>query len=375
MNPAFSIPPRSKEHLTPPHIIAERLEGLVGQSFPLVKRPRTDGSNMRKLVAATLGDFDLPDHSESYRIIPNRGKGLPKITREYIDTYLVTSGDSYNLQVWNRIPTSKEPQIEYADGSCLCASDVRFVLVRVDVRTHVILSVLVVTPEYIEENFGSFGAPTIKHQLIISNQRRRQVIAREHSILFLPDTGPIERFSAKVYYRPQRAFNQLPENLGEVFSIEVIRDIVALQLIGRVIDSGGTKSRGQALEQVVLAELGYDVPRGLTLEGQYPDVKNQLLEIKIQDSPTVDLGKYTPAERVEVFPEIGITTKDIRYMIVLMSPLTSQVEGVILSPGANLGDSFSYVTGVSGKCQRAIRMEVFDRYIGMSVFNPSEKHP
>ena len=158
-----------------------------------------------------------------------------------------------------------------------------------------------------------------------------------------------------------------------MLSLEVIRDQVGLPLIGRVIDGAETKNRGQALEQIILEGLGYDVPVGITLEGQYPDIKNQLLEVKIQDSPTVDLGKFTPEERMDVFPDIGISTKDIRYMIVLMDAATSTVEGVILTPGENLGDHFSYVDGISGKSQRSIRMNVFYKYKGQSVFNPSDE--
>lgn len=370
MNPAFGIPPKSKAHLTPPQDIAKRLQVLIGETFPLTGKMRTDGSNMRKLVAATLEAYLLPEPSDAYTVIPEKGKGIPRITREYLDTYIVTSGRSYNLQVWNRIPTSDELQIEYADGSGLCASDVRFVLVRVNTTTYKIESVLVLTPGYIEERFGPFGAPTIKHQLIISNQQRQQVIASEGSLLFIPDTEAVGSSNAKIYTRPQRRFNQFPEQQKEIFSLEIIRDKVARPLIGKVIDSGATKNRGQALEQMILRELGYEVPEGTLLEGQYPDIKNQLMEVKIQDSPTVDLGKFTPAETAEVLPSLGITTQDIRYMIVLMSSDTNQVQGAVLMPGKFLGEYFSYVAGISGKCQRSIRMSIFDKFIGRSIFNP-----
>lgn len=70
MNPAFGIPPKSKAHLTPPQDIAKRLQVLIGETFPLTGKMRTDGSNMRKLVAATLESFPLPEPGDAYFVLP-----------------------------------------------------------------------------------------------------------------------------------------------------------------------------------------------------------------------------------------------------------------------------------------------------------------
>lgn len=373
MNSEWSVPPKSKAHLTSPAILIDRLKVLIGTKFPLTRKTRTDGSNLRKLIAATLEEHDLPEPSKDYAVVSEKGKGIPKITREYIDTYIVTSGNSYNLQVWNRIPTSDDIQIEYGEGTGLCANDVRFILVRVNPKSHVISSILILTPDYIESVFGKFGAPTIKHQILITHSKRREILNQNLPMIFSSDTAKVKALCATGDIKPVKPFNQWPEK-GEIIPLERIRDQVAIPLLGTRIDSGETKNRGQALEQIILQKLGYSLDSGL-LEGQYPDIKNQLLEIKIQDSPTVDLGQYTPEEDVVINSALGISTKDVRYLIVLMDMSTNMVQGIVLMPGSELGQHLKYVDGVSGKCQRSIKMSVFDKFEGIVVFNPQNNPP
>lgn len=101
MDENFKIPPQSPELLTKPTVLAEVLSYLVGQPFELTGKTRTDGSNVRKLVASTLEKHRLPELAQSgeYEIVPPKRKGVPKILREFLDTYTVTSGSSYNLQI------------------------------------------------------------------------------------------------------------------------------------------------------------------------------------------------------------------------------------------------------------------------------------
>ncbi len=121
MNKEFRVPPANKASLTPPDVLAERLKGLIGADLRLSGKSRTDGANARKLVANTLEQYPLPSASleGDYAIVPPKGKGIPSILREYVDTYIVTTGASYNLQVWNRNPTADSVQIEYTNGDQL----------------------------------------------------------------------------------------------------------------------------------------------------------------------------------------------------------------------------------------------------------------
>ena len=69
-------------------------------------KPRTDGSNFRKIITNYLLAGYMPEAADEYKIVPPKQKGVPAFLREYIDTYIVTTGNSYNLQVWNRNPNS-----------------------------------------------------------------------------------------------------------------------------------------------------------------------------------------------------------------------------------------------------------------------------
>ena len=52
-------------------------------------------------------------------------------------------------------------------------------------------------------------------------------------------------------------------------------------------------------------------------DGSYPDLVNQLLEIKLQTSPTIDLGLHSPEDGADVVVASGTTFKseDIRYVV------------------------------------------------------------
>ncbi|GAB3543455.1 hypothetical protein GCM10027343_16880 [Noviherbaspirillum agri] len=118
-------------------------------------------------------------------------------------------------------------------------------------------------------------------------------------------------------------------------------------------------------------ELGYSIQPGDLLAGGYPDIRNQALEVKVQDSPTVDLGMFSPAFAENIPLCDGFNTKTVRYLIALTNRLTGVIEGAILCPGSHLGRHFTYVSDVSYKCQRSIPMSFFTKLEGRSVFNPS----
>ena len=371
MNKDFKIPPKSVTMLTKSETLAGYFSELVGQSFELTGKTRTDGSNIRKLIASTLEKHSLPKLAEQgqYEIVPPKGKGVPKIAREFIDTYIVTSGTSYNLQVWNRIPAAETLLVKYESGENLKCTDVRFVFVRIDTENNKIASVIILTAEYIERNFGKFGKPTIKHQLLISGKVRNEIYRRDDKILSFPDSKKLSYLIRHDYQSPKSGMVDEPST-EYLFSIGLIKKMVAEKLIGFKLAAAATKNRGQALEKKVLELLGYQVGGKDLLYGAFPDIRNQLLEVKVQDSPTVDLGKFSPEKEEIVIEDSDLTTFDVRYLIALTNPKTGIIEGIILSPGEKLGELFSYVSAESFKCQRAIPMSFFESQYGKSVFNP-----
>lgn len=372
MNKDFKIPPKSTLNLTEPEKLVEYFKELINFPFELTGKTRTDGSNIRKLIASILEKHQLPELANlgDYEIVPPKGKGIPKITREFIDTYIVTSGSSYNLQVWNRMPASDTLLIKYESGQSLKCTDVRFVFARVDITKQIIASIIILTPKYIEKRFGKFGKPTIKHQLLISSKVREDIYQSESKILSFTDSRKLSYHIRNDYETPSSGMVKEPD-LKQFFSIELLRKLVAEKLIGVQLDDVATKNRGQLLERKVLELLGYEPNQSDLLYGAFPDIPNQLLEVKVQESPTVDLGKFTPENEEMVMEDLGFTTFDVRYLIALTNPHTGIIEGVILSPGEKLGEMFSYVSSVSYKCQRSIPMSFFDDHYGEAVFNPN----
>lgn len=90
-------------------------------------------------------------------------------------------------------------------------------------------------------------------------------------------------------------------------------------LIGRDFPDVGAdqeRNRGTDLHRMVCEALGYSQHSD---NGQFPDVPHQLLEVKLQTSPTVDLGLVSPDSSSPVdVPRIGgmeIRHCDVRYAV------------------------------------------------------------
>jgi hypothetical protein len=84
-------------------------------------------------------------------------------------------------------------------------------------------------------------------------------------------------------------------------------------------DRGATqdRNRGGDLHRLVCETLGYS---DFEDDGSCPDIKHQLLEIKLQTAPTIDLGLICPdSDEPLDIPMIGgiqVRHSDLRYLIV-----------------------------------------------------------
>lgn len=358
------IPPKGKRYMSSPQELVNNLQPLIGAKIPMTGKSRTDGSNFRKIVTNHLLSIYMPDAAEKYEIVPPKQKGVPSFLREYIDTYIVTTGTSYNLQVWNRNPNSASVQVDLRNGETLLASDVRFVLGKINFDD-CIESIIVMSPDYIEEKFGRFGKPTIKQQLIISNKKREEII-RDGGMVIVDSSLPIELLdNDNDRVLTNTSIKDEPE---KVLPIETIDKCITDKLMGERLDiSLSTKQRGQQLERFVAHQLGYQNLKD-GLEGGYPDIRNQMLEVKVQDSPTIDLGRYSPQFEEQINDDF--TTRTIRYLIALTNTSNGEIDGIIICPGEELGKYFTYVAEKSFKCQRNIPMSFFEEFKGQVVYNP-----
>lgn len=90
-----------------------------------------------------------------------------------------------------------------------------------------------------------------------------------------------------------------------------------LPIVGQTIDyldAVQERNRGAELHEIICRCLGYSTYED---DGTYPDIANQLLEIKLQTSPTIDLGLHSPedGERIVSIGNTNFYSQDIRYAV------------------------------------------------------------
>ena len=138
----LNIPPTSKNDILTNEALVEILQPLVGTEFTMTFKPKTDGSRIRRLISTQIENHATNASSDVYTIPIPRKKGLPRILSELIDTYVVSTGESYNLQVWNRNPNGKNILVKYANGEIITPKDIRFVMVNPSLTFHSPFSLL-----------------------------------------------------------------------------------------------------------------------------------------------------------------------------------------------------------------------------------------
>jgi hypothetical protein len=212
---------------------------------------------------------------------------------------------SNNLQVWNEelSPTR------------------RYVLIRISDKD-VVTRVRVVTGEALAL-LDTTGTLTSKYQAqCIPGLKSTELITPADTALLAPFVVPDANLGdvATPVSHPQAR---------ELLSIQKIFDRLSL-LIGRKFADAGIvqeRNRGAALHRLVSATLGYTSYQD---NGQFPDVRHQLLEVKLQTSPTIDLGLVRPnsteALDVPMIQGKQIRHCDVRYAVFYARVTAGQVE-------------------------------------------------
>ena len=112
-----------------------------------------------------------------------------------------------------------------------------------------------------------------------------------------------------------------PRNRPEKKELLSVKDVFyrLLPMVGKAIPYCGVvreRNRGMLLQEYVCQNLGY-LRSFSTDDGQFPDLKHQMLEIKLQTSPTIDLGMHSPDDAKTIFEINGtsFSCKDVRYVL------------------------------------------------------------
>ena len=211
----------------------------------------------------------------------------PRFPGQNFDVY---TQKSLNVQIWN----------EKIDGSR------RYVFLRVN-DDDTITSVRVVSGDELAK-YDRTGTLTRKYQATMNSYG--------YNICSSDDTASVRDWivdSSNITI--DNYPNSVPRKTQLLRITEMFRRLQPM--VGKSIsylDAVQERNRGAELHSMICKYLGYSLYED---DGTYPDILNQLLEVKLQTSPTIDLGLHSPAdgERIITVPGKSFYSQDIRYAI------------------------------------------------------------
>jgi hypothetical protein len=305
---------RGDEALWVPTPTLERLLGHGLKGFSVRGLPlRTRSKVVKERVCIALG-YPTP---ASFR------KTQPRFPGQDFDTYIQKSN---NLQIWNEelSPTRRYALIQVGDDDTI---------ERVKVVTGDTLAFLDTT-----------GTLTQKYQASASFKGGSELCTAmdtENLGHLVSPTKPGEILDASPVDAP-RAGGILP--IAEVF--HRVSTLVGTRV--PVVGKDQERSRGAFLHQRICQTLGFSEYRE---DGQFPDIRNQLVEVKLQTSPTIDLGLVRPDSEAELdLPTIGgisIRHRDVRYVVFGGMPSGHEIvlNSVVVSTGERFLQRFPIFGG------------------------------
>ncbi len=302
------------------------LRGLSLAGLPL----RTSSKVVKTRVCEALG-YPVP---KSFK------KTQPRFPGQLFDTYRQKAN---NLQVWNEelSPTRRYVLIRVSDHDAVT---------RVRSVTGEALALLDTT-----------GTLTSKYQArCVPGDKAVELITPIDTALLAPFVTPnVDLRHVATSVKHPRA--------GELLSIKVVFDRLS-GLVGQKFADAGfdqERNRGAALHRLVCTTLGYASCQD---DGQFPDVRHQLLEVKLQTSPTIDLGLVRPisteALDVPMIQGKQIRHCDVRYAVFYARVGKGQVEltHLFLTTGEGFFGRFPQFQGkvLNAKLQIPLPSDFFD---------------
>lgn len=244
-------------------IPAEQLEvilenALIGNNYgdmPL----RTRSKAVNQDICRALG-YPVP---ETFR------KTKPRFPGQNFDKYVQKAN---NLQVWNEEldPTRRYVIIRQGEDGRIS---------RVRVITGADLGILDTT-----------GTLTQKYQA-----RLTPVVGVSSELISPSDTDTLLPFFRTCHVCESVLTSPIAvPTASELMPIETVYEALR-SIVGCELDDAGSdqeRNRGAGLHRLVCQRLGYG---SYADNGRFPDVRNQLLEVKLQTSPTIDLGLVLPS--------------------------------------------------------------------------------
>lgn len=262
------IPTYALEQILSDYLVGFSLEGL-----PL----RTRSKVVKTKICEALG----------YPIPRSFIKTQPRFPGQNFDVY---TQKSMNVQIWN----------EEVDAAR------RYVFLKVD-EDDIIMCVRVISGEDLAE-FDRTGKLTTKYQATMNSF--------DNSHLLSEDTATVTNWITYPHNSLQDVNPNYYPSPNQLLPITEIYDRL-LPMVGLCIDYLNPlqeRNRGAELHALICQHLGYSVYED---DGSYPDIANQLLEVKLQTSPTIDLGLHSPEDGASIVTISDTTfySDDVRYVI------------------------------------------------------------
>ena len=267
-DPFLYIPTKELED-----ILSNALNGLSLKGFAL----RTRAKVVKTEICRALG----------YPVPPSFRKIQPRFPGQNFDVY---TQKKRNVQVWN----------EAVDAAR------RYVILRVN-EEDIITGVKVINGDELA-SYDRTGTLTRKYQATMPSYGVDICSER--------DSATIENWSLYANESLERVnpncFPQRTQLLGIREIYRRLQPMIGLSV--DYLDAVQERNRGARLHAMICEHLGYSLFED---DGTYPDIANQLLEIKLQTSPTIDLGLHSPEDGAAIvtLENTVFRSEDIRYAI------------------------------------------------------------
>lgn len=268
-------------------------------------------------------------------------KTQPRFFGQQLDIYTQKSS---NLQIWNEelSPTRRYAIIQISDQD---------IVLKIKVVNGQELALLDTTGTITTKYQARLVTGAYSQELVSAQDTPHMLPYVQFGAEFAKSTSPIDEPECGALLPIQEIFERLSTLIGSSF-----------------VDPGidQERNRGARLHRLICECLGYGRYED---KGQFPDIRHQLLEVKLQTSPTIDLGLVLPSSEehldIRQLGDYHPRHCDTRYAIFNAKTDGSQVTltHLFLTTGADFFTRFKRFEGkvANGKIQIPLPQNFFDR--------------
>jgi len=312
MRSIYDAPDPSGDWLTREQIEARLSAHLIG--LDLGGSPLRSRSKAAKTAVCEALGYPVP---ASFR------RTRPRFAVQDLDVY---TQKSRNLQIWNQ---NLAPDRRYA---LLCLNE-QSVVTQVRVLLGSEIAALDRTGTLTSKYQAKYRGAVMASRALSGDTPQVRALTRRPDRVKLTRCDPSDD--------PER---------GRVLPIRALL-ASATGMLGSTIPSQGAdqeRSRGAELHLRLCLQLGYEE---YSDTGAFPDIRHQVLEVKLQTAPTIDLGMVMPTSTADLagLAHLGLRHCDVRYCVFYATPTQSgiRLDHALVCAGAWFFDHFQLFGGLT----------------------------